>query len=116
MPDQGDPEQGDIVLVPVPFTDLSSQKRRPVIVISNSAYNRSGQDVIVVAMTSNPVPAAHSFRISSSDLVEGTLNRPGNIRCDKVYTLAKAIVVKKFGKVSPMVVERIRQLLDAIMA
>lgn len=29
------PKQGDIVLVPVPFTDLSSQKRRPVIIISN---------------------------------------------------------------------------------
>ena len=33
-------EQGDIVLIPIPFTDLSSQKRRPVIVISNDAYNR----------------------------------------------------------------------------
>jgi mRNA interferase MazF len=34
------PEQGDILLVPIPFTDLSSQKRRPVIVISNDAYNK----------------------------------------------------------------------------
>ena len=31
------PKQGDIVLIPVPFTDLTSQKRRPVIVISNDA-------------------------------------------------------------------------------
>jgi mRNA interferase MazF len=47
-------EQGDIVLVPVPFTDLSSKKRRPVIVVSNDAHNRHSADVIVVAMTSNP--------------------------------------------------------------
>jgi len=33
------PDQGEIVLIPIPFTDLSSQKRRPVIVISNNAYN-----------------------------------------------------------------------------
>jgi mRNA-degrading endonuclease toxin of MazEF toxin-antitoxin module len=35
------PNQGDILLVPIPFTDLSSQNRRPVIVISNNAYNKS---------------------------------------------------------------------------
>ena len=46
------PEQGDILLIPIPFTDLSSQKRRPVIVISNGAYNRSTADIVVVAMTS----------------------------------------------------------------
>jgi hypothetical protein len=33
------PSQGDIILIPIPFTDLSSQKRRPVIVISNDSYN-----------------------------------------------------------------------------
>ena len=35
------PEQGDILLIPIPLTDLSSQKRRPVIVISDDACNRS---------------------------------------------------------------------------
>ena len=54
-------EQGDIVLVPVPFTDLSSKKRRPVIVVSNNTYNRQSADVIVVAMTSNPSIPFFSF-------------------------------------------------------
>jgi len=34
------PEQGDILLIPIPYTDLSSTKRRPVIVILNNAYNQ----------------------------------------------------------------------------
>lgn len=101
------PEQGDILLIPVPFTDLSSQKRRPVIVISNSAYNNASQDVIVVAMTSSPALAPSSFRITSADLLEGALNRPGTVRSDKIYTLAQAIVVKKFGRVSPAIIQRI---------
>ena len=46
------PQRGDIVLVPVPFTDLSSNRRRPVIVISNDDYQKTTQDMIVVAMTS----------------------------------------------------------------
>lgn len=50
-------EQGDILLIPIPFTDLSSQKRRPVIVISNNVYNQKTTDVVIVAMTSNPAPA-----------------------------------------------------------
>jgi mRNA interferase MazF len=105
------PEQGDIVLVPVPFTDLTSQKRRPVIVVSNDAYHRFAADVVVVAMTSNPTIVPYSLRITSDDLVEGTLNRPGTVRADKIYTLAKTIVIKRFGRVSPQVVERIRQLM-----
>lgn len=88
------PDQGDLVLVPVPFTDLSSQKRRPVIIVSGNSYNRSGADVVVVAMTSNPAMVPFSFRIQSTDLVEGALNRPGTVRADKIYTLAKSIIVK----------------------
>jgi mRNA interferase MazF len=109
------PEQGDIVLIPVPFTDLSSQKRRPVIVVSSDAYNRRSADIVVVAMTSNPTQTQFSFQVTSSDLVEGSLNRPGTVRVDKIYTLAQSIVVKKFGKVSSPVVQRIRRLFDNVI-
>ncbi len=108
------PEQGDIVLIPVPFTDLSAEKRRPVIVISSDAYHRATVDAIVVAMTSNPTATPNSFRITSADLVEGMLNRPGTVRVDKIYTLAHSIVVKKFGKVAPQILERIRQGLQTV--
>jgi mRNA interferase MazF len=106
------PDQGDVLLVPVPFTDLTSQKRRPVIMVSNGAYNRQSADIVVVAMTSNPATAPFSFRVTAADLVHGTLNRPGTVRVDKIYTLAQTTVVKRFGRVSPLVVERIRQMLD----
>jgi mRNA interferase MazF len=62
------PEQGDVVLVPVPFTDLASQKRRPVIVVSNDAYNRQSADVVVVAMTSNPTKTSFGFQRSVARL------------------------------------------------
>jgi mRNA interferase MazF len=110
------PEQGDIVLIPVPFTDLSSQKRRPVIVISNTNYNRKTADVIVVAMTSNPDLGSYSFTIDSADLVNGKLNRPGQVRVDKIYTLAQSIVIKTFGRVSNSVLDRIRTKLQEITA
>ncbi len=94
------PDQGDIVLIPILFTDLSSQKRRPVIVISNDAYNHKAADIIVIAMTSNPEAGDYSFTITSSDLEQGQLNHPGQVRVDKIYTLSQAIVVKTFGRVN----------------
>ena len=110
------PEQGDILLIPIPFTDLSSQKRRPVIVISNNSYNRKTTDIIVVAMTSNPTEAEYSFPITSADLEKGFLNHPGKVRVDKIYTLSQAIVVKTFGRVNKSTLEKIRHSLKTLVA
>lgn len=109
-------EQGDIVLIPVPFTDLSSQKRRPVIIISNNTYNHKTKDVVVVAMTSNPIEVDYSFSITSSDLVSGKLNRPAKIRVDKIYTLSQSIIVKKFGRVHINIIKKISTLYQELIA
>ena len=74
------PKQGDILLVPVPFTDLSSAKRRPVIVISRDDYQTATQDMVVVAMTSNLAATPYSFVLSQADLVAGTLKHPSRVR------------------------------------
>ena len=107
-------EQGSIILIPVPFTDLSSTKRRPVIVISNNEYNQTTSDMVVVAMTSNPSQTPYSFTISNEDLVEGQLNRPGKVRVDKIYTLSQSLAVRTFGKVSLTTMKRIRSLLGDV--
>jgi mRNA interferase MazF len=108
------PNQGEIVLIPVPFTDLSSQKRRPVIVISNDVYNRRSPDMVVVAMTSNPAPVPYSFTITNDELVQGALNRPGTVRIDKIYTLEQTLAVKVFGQVNQATLEQIRAMLQEL--
>lgn len=100
-------KQGDIVLIPVPFTDLSSKKQRPVIVISGDDYNQTTQDIVVVALTSNPEVTVYGFAITTDDLVDGTLKRPSQVRVDKIYTLSQTIVVRKFGAVGKDVLEKI---------
>lgn len=45
-------EFGDIVLVPFPFTDQTTQKKRPAVVISSAAYHQAHPDLIVMAITS----------------------------------------------------------------
>ena len=107
-------KQGEIVLIPIPFTDLSSQKRRPVVIVSNDAYNNKTSDIVVVAMTSNPASVDYSFAITATDLEKGALNRPSKIRVDKIYTLSQTIIVKTFGQVNTKTLERIRQTLKTL--
>jgi mRNA interferase MazF len=109
------PLQGEIVLLPVPFTDLSSQKRRPVVVVSNDAYHRSTTDMVVVAMTSNPASVEYGFVIESVDLERGRLNRPGTVRVDKIYTLSQSLIVAHFGHVRRDVLDRVRQRLEELL-
>jgi mRNA interferase MazF len=110
------PRHGDIVLIPIPFTDLSSRKRRPVIVVSNDAYNRSTADMVVVAMTSNPAHGEYSLPIDTPDLAAGSLNRPGIIRVDRIYTMSQSLIVKTFGRVKVSVLERVRRTLEQLLA
>ncbi|MDZ7361513.1 MAG: type II toxin-antitoxin system PemK/MazF family toxin [candidate division KSB1 bacterium] len=45
-------KQGQIVLVPFPYSDLSGSKKRPVLVVSNDVYNASFPDIVVAVITS----------------------------------------------------------------
>ena len=91
-------KQGEIVLIPVPFTDLSTTKRRPVLVISNDKYNETTSDLIVVAITSNISQSAIS--LTNKDMKSGLLPLNSVIRCDKIYTLDQKIDIKSLGTVS----------------
>jgi mRNA interferase MazF len=45
-------EFGNVVLVPFPFTNQSTQKKRPSVVISSREYNATRSDLILIAVTS----------------------------------------------------------------
>ena len=107
--------QGDILLIPLPFTDLSSQKKRPVLVLSKQNYNDIADDLIVAAITSNVDSKPYVIPFSNSDMVDGLLKITSCIRADKIYTLSQNIVIKRFGKVKPEIIEAVKEKLFAIM-
>ena len=84
--------------------------------VSDDVYNRRTDDIVVVAMTSNPATVDYGFAITSSDLERGELNRPGKVRVDKIYTLSQSIVVKTFGRVNSKVLDHIRSMLQDLVA
>ena len=108
------PSQRDIVLIPFPFTYLSSSRRRPVIVLSNDDYNRKTEDV-VVAMTSNLIQKDYVITITNDNLETGKLNRPSNVRVDKIYALIQHIIINSFGSINNNTFLQIQDLLNRLI-
>jgi len=109
------PRQRDIVLIPIPFSDLTSTKRRPVVILSNDQHNERSEDVLVAAMTSKLSRIPYSVRVKPADLAEGILRKESLIRADKVYTLSKAIILKRFGRISQGVFHQVIAQLDLLL-
>jgi mRNA interferase MazF len=104
-------KQKDIVLIPIPFTDLASQKKRPAIIISCDKYNETNEDIVVVALTSNIENRDFTVTLTNNDLENGTLKATSMIRVDKIYTLNKSIVIRTFGRVKPDILIKIKDLI-----
>lgn len=107
--------QGDIVLIPVPFSDLASHKKRPVLVLSNSQYNEKTDDIIAAAITSNLEEKEYIILISNNDLAEGNLKVDSCIRADKIYTLSQNIVLKKFGSVKKYIIDNVQDKINKLI-
>mgnify|MGYP001606524570 FL=1 len=92
------PKQGEILLVPVPYTDLQAVKRRPVLVLSNDHYNTTRNDILVASITSNLTNNEFGVMLEPGDLEDGTLSHASMIRFDKLHCLHQRIIVKRFGR------------------
>ena len=91
--------QKDIVLVPFPYSDLSSSKRRPVLVVSNDDYNRQFHDIVVCVITSNLRKDAYSIELNKDDLDVGILPERSVVKAHKLFTIHQDKVLKKFSVV-----------------
>src|SRR5437899_3020971 len=89
MPSTTSYKRGDVVLVPFPFTDLSSAKQRPALVVSADVFNSTRDDVLVAAITSH-IPAqfaADEFMIPGDELAVCGLPKPSILRLSKLVAL-----------------------------
>jgi len=93
-------DRGDLVLIPYPFTDLSTSKRRPVLALTPpDSYG----DFIGLPVTSRPRPS-QGIAIVQGDMVQGKLPAPSWIRTDRIVTLSAGLVIKVVGRVSDRIV------------
>lgn len=102
-------EQGDILIVPFPFSDLTSVRQRPVIIVSKTEDNEKTDDVITCGITSNLKDSKYSILIDNEDLESGRIPKKSRIKVNKIFTLEKKIVKKKVGKVKISILDRVKE-------
>jgi len=83
-----------VVLVRFPFTDFSALKKRPALILSPAGY--SAQDVVVLAMTSQP-QRDKSLRLTKWK--EVGLPKPTWFK-PVVGTIAVSLVLRRLGKLA----------------
>ncbi len=98
-------KRSDIVQIPFPFSDLTRQKRRPVLLLSMP--DMFG-DFLAAAITSQ---AGHDDAVSlrDEDLVEGQLPKVSWVRATRLFSLNRDIVIVKLGNLKPEAFERIHE-------
>ncbi|MGA2855146.1 MAG: type II toxin-antitoxin system PemK/MazF family toxin, partial [Verrucomicrobiota bacterium] len=102
-------KRGDIILVPFPFTDLSSTKQRPALVVSSDALNVASEDVLVAAISSQ-IPGnltSEDFMIPPGDLAACGLPKPSIVRLAKLAALHRQLVIKRIGAMPEPVLRRV---------
>jgi len=86
--------QGDIVLLPYPYTDLSNAKQRPAVIISKDSINK--QNYIVAKITSVIRGDNFSFSIASTD-IDKILKYDSEVRTNEVFTVSPTLIIKRFA-------------------
>ncbi len=104
--------KGDVVVAPFPFSDLSSAKKRPALVIASL----KGDDVILCQITSQTIADSYAVLINPNDFADGGLNRPSNIRPNRLFTADSNIVLYRAGRLTAEVVEKIIASIIRIIA
>ena len=87
--------QGDVVLVSFPFTDLTSTKRRPAVVVSPDTFNARNEDIVLVAVTSQIARDVATVILGQRDVTDGVLPKDSVARLAKLFTLHSSLVVKR---------------------
>ena len=118
MPKVGDTiPRGSIVLVPFPFTDLSAIKVRPALVVS--CENIGKADLVVMFISSVITKSKNEsdilLDVADADFKHTGLKRASLIKCRKIATLDRSIVLGELGVLAPRIMKRVDTFLQKIL-
>lgn len=93
-------EKHDVVLVPFPFADLSTKKKRPALVLKKIVSRGVGNLVICAMITSQVGGERLEGDILLEQWQEAGLLHASKLRLAKIVTLDEKLVLKKMGRLN----------------
>ncbi len=88
------PSVGLVVTVLFPFSDLSSSKVRPAVVLADSERG----DWILCQLTSKSYSDESAIQIEDEDFISGSLHLTSYARPGKIFTANESLMVTQIGK------------------
>lgn len=88
--------QGDILVLPFPYSDKLAEKKRPAVVISKPALERT-HGLVWVAMITSDHGAARTDDVRINNLTRAGLPAPSLVRPVKLATIEPARVLRVAG-------------------
>ena len=105
---------GDVVLVPFPFTDQSTTKKRPAVIVSSAAYHRVRPDVIIMAITSQSQRMRTLGEVVIENWKAARLLKPSTIK-PVIATVERSLVIRRPGKLAETDLESLQRAIGAIL-
>ncbi len=105
---------GDVIVVPFPFTDQTTIKRRPAVVISSDRYNLERPDLILMAITSQLRPTPTVGEVAVVQWQAAGLLRPSVIK-PLITTIEATLVIRQLGALVADDQKSLRQALAAVI-
>jgi mRNA interferase MazF len=90
----GKPVAGEVVIIPLPQTNLVVGKRRPALVL----VNLPGDDLILCQITTRARQDAFSIPLDADDFERGQLRQPSFIRPHRLFTVEERVILYSAGK------------------
>ncbi len=91
--------RGDIVWVKFPFSDASSEKMRPALIISNNTINKT-RDYLLMQITTRLRGDKLSLSIQKQDYKEAPLLKQSELRLHKIFILHETLLESKITSVN----------------
>src|SRR3989338_9648120 len=99
--------KGDVVVLPFPYTDFSSVKKRPAVVIATI----KGNNVILAQITTNQRNDEDLISLTKKDFSSGSLSSDSFIMASLIFTADSSQIEYRSGKITTEKIKEVQNKL-----